>query len=909
MIAAGSPIDGNSNNVITHCRPKRAARSRPRKDQRMHSSDASPRLVRAQALGSRTFSPLDWARSEDDYKANASASIRQALIACETEGRGIVTLPAVGDAYLDYGIALAIPSNTTVYGRGPQSRLLAPGLQTEAQHWRFFSLGSPSTASPGVDRAFRNPGVGGSGLAVNATFANGRLTAATIAAAGNGYIADPAGDVCTLVGGDGTPAQVTVTAVASHRGPVTAIAVSDPGTYTVTPDAAGPIATTSRHGALEYDHVFDWSSLVTNAAIHDVWLDGGCPYGPDVEMETDYHCQQRGIDFVWGEDVAIIGCNVQNVRNMAMGLDYCLSGSIEGCYSFNVGRDHDAPSPKNNYDLVGIYSTQDAEAARRRRRLAIRNCVGKLADVGVMFVMCDADVIGCKSIAAAGLVLEAQQANYKVLDTCGAQNGYLPVPGRSLVEDFEGDGDRASYGYIDVSASAGNATMRYCSQLADLSQGNECDVTLRNVTLRNSWNIGALMFQHDAGRITFDGVTIERTLLRNGDTVYSGFKATQVEEVVIGPGGLTVRDVNGRPLDFQNIARMRCHGEILYQATPTQTLNYLEVIRIGGRGDLDVQQFRLRCSRHNRGLVTISAPSRHSLEFDIDAIVNEQPAFAAASQFIWMPKASGQSRAYVRVNRHVREAPPPAGNIENQMATLVTDVIGTVLDAQGENRAPATLANSGNPQFGTIVGRRLMEPFYAASFHCDFVGGLFRAATTNVPAAAAVVPIATLIPTLPAPVAGQGVVTSGTTTYPVASAYAGAFGTAGRNGLTILARVKFTAMPGEIMRAFVDAHNYLRVADTGPTTVIGGVRSVSSFNANHIVPGHFVGVGAVFMDGVMEFYIDGQKVFLATTSMPAGLLDPTGFQIGGQAMVVSSCMVVPNAIHPKAMCRVIDTMP
>jgi hypothetical protein len=63
------------------------------------------------------------------------------------------------------------------------------------------------------------------------------------------------------------------------------------------------------------------------------------------------------------------------------------------------------------------------------------------------------------------------------------------------------------------------------------------------------------------------------------------------------------------------------------------------------------------------------------------------------------------------------------------------------------------------------------------------------------------------------------------------------------------------------------------------------------------------------MDGAMEFYIDGQKVFLATTSMPAGLIDPTGFQIGGQALLVSSCMVIPNAIHPKAMSRVMNLMP
>src|SRR6516162_7330170 len=128
----------------------------------MRSSDSSQKL--AQAPGRRNFSPLDWARNEADYKANASTYIREALIACETEGRGVVTLPAVGDAYVDYGIALAIPSNTQVYGTGPKSRLLAPGLQTDACHWRFFSLGSPSTASPGGERIFRHPGLGGSGL-------------------------------------------------------------------------------------------------------------------------------------------------------------------------------------------------------------------------------------------------------------------------------------------------------------------------------------------------------------------------------------------------------------------------------------------------------------------------------------------------------------------------------------------------------------------------------------------------------------------------------------------------------------------------------------------------------------------------------------------------------------------------
>jgi hypothetical protein len=857
----------------------------------------------------RNFSPLDWARNEAAYKTNASESIRQALIACETEGGGIVTLPAVGDAYLDYGIELAIPSSTAVYGKGPQSRLLAPGLPADARHWRFFSLGSPSAASPGVDRSFRSPGVGGNGLTINATFTNGQLTAATIAHAGTGYIADPAGDICTLVGGSGTPAQVTVTAVGSHRGPVTAIRISNPGSYTQTPGAANPIATNSRHGALEYDHIFDWSALVANAGIYDVWLDGGCPYGRDVAMETDYDRQQRGIDFVWGEDVEIARCNVQNVRNMAMGLEYCLSGVIDDCYSFNVGRDHDAPSPKNNYDLVGIYSTQDAEAARRRRRLTIRNCVGKLADVGVMFVMCDADVLNCKSLAAAGLVIEAQQANYKVLDTAGPLNGFLPVPGKSLVENFEGDGDRASYGYTDVSDAAGNMTMRYCSQLAEFSQGNECYVTLRNVTLRNSWNIGALMYQQNGGRITFDNVTIERTLLKNGDAVYSAFKATQVEEVVIGPGGLKVRDVNGRPLDFENIKRMRCHGEIFYQATPTQTLSWLEVIKIAGIGDLEVQQFRLRCNGHNRGLITISAPTGKSLEFDIDTIVNENPAFDWFSQFIWMPTSYGQSRAYVRVNRHVRETPPAPGTLENQMTTLLTDVIGTVFDNQGEDRAPATLENSGNQQFGTIDGKRLTEPFYAASFYCDFVDGLYRASQTSTPSAAAVVPITTLIPTLPAPVAGRGVTTSGTTTYPVIATYAGAFSTAGRNGLTMIARVKFTATPGEIMRAFVDAHNFFQVSSSGSVTAIGGVLSASSLNATHIQPGHFVAVGAIFMNGAMEFYIDGQKVFLAITSMPAGLLDPTNFQIGGQAMLVSSCMVIPNAIHPKAMCRLMNLMP
>lgn len=523
--------------------------------------------------GQRIWNLLDEA-TETQLRTDARATFRALLERSAGEALGgVIEVPPVdgsnpdGNAdrvYVDPGDFLGIPSNTTIAGIG-RAKINVPAAPfatsgNQPIWWRLFGLSNdPANYNNITSRTYRIHGNGGTGLQITATYSGGALASVdSIVSGGDQFMV---GDVVTLpLGGTGTAATITINSVAEHRGAATGATITTAGSDSSPPSGTITQASSQRPQK-EYDKIYDNSTNATNNLVENVLITGIDFYGNQANdyqavAGPDYNTQQRCLALEWGQNIWVENCGFYNFRNMACGLESCLSGGVVRSRFFGIGHTKFTFQPANAIDLQGIYTTQDLETQRKVGTLiAEKNLIENVRDVGIMVTHANAQVIRNTSLAVWEMFVEGQaQSGFRIDDVQGDKNGNLKIPGDCLIEGNAVNGDCTDY--KDPMTTGAD---RYAVDFGVYECANGSNLVMRNNTWQYSKSRGFDVTIFQQGKVTVDGDTFSHGVA-GGDGSFATLKFVSVGEVYVLPN-VVFRESGSKDIILDNVNYWNIEGD------------------------------------------------------------------------------------------------------------------------------------------------------------------------------------------------------------------------------------------------------------------------------------------------------------------------------------------------------------
>ena len=472
-----------------------------------------------------------------------SALLQAAINKAVSAGYNALTiLPANGPILLSRTNTIIIPKNFYLKGHPGAIFKGTGGIPNKATFpyvsGCMFGVGDPLTGQRYGKQIARF--TSGSGATFNLTVTGGAVTSATIVNAGTGY---KAGDSIYLPYGT----VLGISTVASHRGPISAITISNAGSWgSNTP--TNPVAQTGSIGNALYDRVLDQSTFADSATFDGIVMDG------------NISTQLTGLQYYGGIDIRgviqanIFNCKAFNFPNTAFLTTDVKRGFICDNYAYECGWYGVFSTTRNGFSNTGLYLTNGTTTGgvvytnnhlmNTDAWLFSRNQCYSIGDVGSQF-SCITGVISNNIYRGCGtLSIEGEGASYNILDTYALNGGVkIPADVKLIGNDIDGT---MLYGRLATNTTA---SANYVSAIAldglSYHASNEGRIELINNTIKNTQRYGIYAAQNDNGSILYYSNTLIN--VANGTTTVRAQAVYLAAEIIDVQGKNIIKDCLGGP--------------------------------------------------------------------------------------------------------------------------------------------------------------------------------------------------------------------------------------------------------------------------------------------------------------------------------------------------------------------------
>jgi len=527
---------------------------------KMNAAISAANSLVSNAAPRRSFNPMQFGYTDSTYAADPVAALNAVLAAIANEGSGILELPPVPVTLRADGPAVIFPTGGHAYqvrGKGEASKIsIVPGTEADNSRFSVWGCGIQGGAkAAGLRKQTMNIGTG---LTLTCTWdGSNQLVSAVPVDAGTGYYADEpvagggwygTGVLVTLAGGDPTGgleinrAQVMVTAVSTHRGPVTAVRVVRPGLYTTLP--ANPVAQLSSQGMNIADTYFDDADLIDLIIMSGVVMDGGeGPASYSATPVASYEHQIRGFEASCVRKVFTTECTFRNFLNSGLMHNYVGQAAAIGNYFENIGFRKFAGQPANAIDFIGLGKVNFKEHGLS---VAAFNTIRCIHDVGIQTAAVDLLVSGNAVLGCGSLAFEHQRHSYATLDK--------DIPGNVTLDDNKMNGDMTPWGL--AAPTDQDAVV--------LEGGNDKRSILTRNYISNSVRRGVAAYSPEGGILIMGDNTLDKLSTGNNSSSpplsvqvenfdYDGGEIKNCGSIPVRLWGSTLKNVRaGRPMSIKN---------------------------------------------------------------------------------------------------------------------------------------------------------------------------------------------------------------------------------------------------------------------------------------------------------------------------------------------------------------------